>query len=128
MAKAIRTGGGYRLTTTEELICGGFLHPKFGCDELVARQDIPNDLYALAAESEFGHSVIKAVTTPLLWYFRQAMTQKRWRECRSFATLLLRFHGYTGTGVLIKFSVVRRLKLLLHRHCGIATLIKFKVG
>ncbi len=112
MAKAIRMGGGNRLTTTEMLICGGFLHPKFGCDELVARQDIPNDLYSLAAESEFGRSVIKAVTAPLLWYFRQALTQRRWRECRSFVRLLLRFHGVTGTGVLIKFSVVRRLKLI----------------
>jgi hypothetical protein len=112
MAKAIQMGGGNRLTATEEFICGDFLHPKFGCDELVTRQDIPDDLYSLAAESEFGRSVIKAVTTPLLWYFRQAMTQGRWRECRSIARLLLRFHGFTGTAVLIKFSVVRRLKLI----------------
>lgn len=111
MAKAIRMDGGNCLTATEELICGDFLHPKFGCDELLTRQDIPNDLYSLAAESEFGRSVIKAVTAPLLWYFRQALTQRRWRECRTFVRLLFRFHGFTGTAVLIKFSVVRRVKL-----------------
>ena len=112
MAKAIRMGRGNRLTAAEQLICRDFLHPKFGCDELVTRHDIPNDLYSLAAESEFGRSVIKAVTAPLLWYFRQAMSQRQWRQCRSFVRLLLRFHGFTGTAILITFSVVRRLKLI----------------
>ena len=110
MSEAIRMGEAGKLTSTEELICGRFLHQKFGCNELVTMPEIANTLRSLADESEFGLSAVRAVSAPLLWYVRDAFTHGRWRQGWSFATLLLRFHGCIGTASLIRLSLGRRLR------------------
>ena len=112
MGEAIRIGDAGKLTLTEELICGRFLHQKFGCDELLTRPQIANTLRSLADESEFGLSAVRAVSAPVLWYVRDAFTHGRWREGCNFATLLLRFHGGFGTTTLIRLSLGRRLRLV----------------
>jgi glycosyltransferase involved in cell wall biosynthesis len=111
MGEAIRIGEAGKLASTEELICGRFLHQKFGCDELLTTPEIANTLSSLADESGFGLSVVRAVSAPLLWYVRDAFTHGRWRKGWHFATLLLRFHGCFGTATLIRLSLRRRLRL-----------------
>jgi hypothetical protein len=110
--EAIAMGDAGKLTSTEELICGRFLHQKFGCNELVTRPEIANTLRSLADESEFGLSAVRAVSAPLLWYVRDAFTHGSWRKGWSFTTLLLRFHGCIGTATLIRLSLGRRLRLV----------------
>lgn len=110
--EAIAMGDAGKLTSTEELICGRFLHQKFGCNELVTRPEIANTLRSLADESEFGRSAVRAMSAPLLWYVRDAFTHGRWRKGWGFATLLLRFHGCVGTASLIRLSLARRLMLV----------------
>jgi glycosyltransferase involved in cell wall biosynthesis len=111
LASAIRTKGDDSLTETEELICRRFVHQKFGCDELISKPDLVEELYRLSAENAIGLAIVQALTEPLVWYVRQRAMHRRWADSISFAKIVLRIHGLGGTSSLVASRAGRHLKL-----------------
>ena len=111
MFGAVEMGALNSLHPSEELICGRFLDPKFGCEELTKNPEITRDLLSLAAKNDFGMSVARAVTAPLLWYIRRALTHGNWQKALTLGMVLLRIHGCSGTIRVVRSSLARRLKL-----------------
>jgi glycosyltransferase involved in cell wall biosynthesis len=109
LAEAIRANGGTRLTEAEARICGNFIHPKFGCNELLTRPDVVGTLCGLAGESSFGLSVVRAITSSLPWFIRHAFSRGDFKSGMILTGLLLRTHGHVGTAALVGHSLKRRL-------------------
>ena len=110
MTEAMRRSRCGPLTPREVMICRDFIHAKFGCDELVTRPELANALCEFAEEGEFGRAVAKAITAPLLWFIRRALTKSKWMESFTLAALLLRIYGYTGIATLVGGRLVLHLR------------------
>ena len=110
LKEAIGKGNSKCLTSSDEAICGDFIHAKFGSDELTTESELVEKIYSFAAQNEYGCSVIKTITSPVLWFVRQSALQRQWHQCAAFIKILVKIHGYVGIATLIESSIRRRIR------------------